>query len=84
MHYSLFFLVLCKDVEKKETVLDKFVIHNAKSTPETTDKRKNSDDSSCKGKPVSVLDFFGTGTASRSDRTTAVAKRQHPEIIKVG
>ena len=36
-----------------------------------------------KEKPVSVADFFGDGSASRSSRTTAVAKQKHEQIDEV-
>ncbi|GFS27534.1 replication factor C subunit 1 [Elysia marginata] len=65
--------------EKKMTALDKFVIHNQTTPVKETVKKVTNSESTPKEKAVSVADFFGDGSASRSSRTTAVAKRKHEE-----
>ena len=70
--------------EKKMTPLDKFVIHNQKTpSKETIKAAAVNGQATPKEKPVSVADFFGDGSASRSSRTTAVAKRKHEQIDEV-
>ena len=64
------------------TALDKFVVHNQKTPAKETVKKTDSK-TTPKEKPVSVADFFGDGSASRSSRTTAVAKRKHEDSDEV-
>ncbi|CAL1548745.1 unnamed protein product, partial [Lymnaea stagnalis] len=66
------------DGEKPVTALDKFVIHKPPAK-EVKNKKTNVETL----KPVNVSDFFGTSSASRSDRVTAVGKRKHEEVKEV-
>jgi hypothetical protein len=62
--------------------MDRFLIHNASPSLQA-DKNKMADkDESTKKKPVNVLDFFGSATVTRSERSTAV-KRKQTEVEKV-
>ncbi|CAG5134920.1 unnamed protein product, partial [Candidula unifasciata] len=70
------------DGEKTETALDKFVIHNVSPQLQADKNKTSNKEEVTKGKPVSVMDFFGSGTAARSHRTTAVVKRKHEELDK--